>query len=127
MSHNLQEGLAKAGVAKAERHLFVCIGPDCCSSKEGDALWQHIKDRVKQCGVKIMRTKAACFRICTGGPWIVIYPDGAWYGRVTAARFDRILQEHILRGNPVREWMAAQNQLNADITPSGERRVVATG
>jgi len=74
-------------------------------------LWDYIKQRVKESGAKVMRTKAACFRICTGGPWMVIYPEGIWYGGVTPARFERILQEHILRGRPVREWVVAQNAL----------------
>jgi len=111
MSSKLHEGLAKAGVATAERHLFVCIGPDCCGSREGEILWECIKKRVKETGLRAMRTKAGCFRICTGGPWLVVYPEGIWYGSVNPARFERILQEHLLRGTPVREWIVAENDL----------------
>lgn len=111
MDSKLRDGLAKAGVAMAERHLFVCIGPECCRSREGEALWEFIKKRVKETAMRVMRTKAACFRICTGGPWLVVYPDGVWYGGVTPARFERILQEHLLRGQPVREWIVAKNDL----------------
>ena len=111
MSHKLQEGLAKAGIVGAQKHLFVCIGPDCCHTREGEALWGYIKSRVKETRLKVMRTKAACFRICTDGPWLVVYPDGIWYGRVTPARFERILQEHLIRGQPVREWIVERNAL----------------
>jgi len=58
-----------------------------------------------------MRTKAACFRLCFGGPWLVVYPEGIWYGSLTEARFERILQQHLLDGNPVREWCVAENGL----------------
>jgi (2Fe-2S) ferredoxin len=58
-----------------------------------------------------MRTKAGCFRICAGGPWLVVYPDGMWYGAVTPERFERILQEHLLGGVPVAEWLVARNDL----------------
>ena len=68
------QAAAQAGIATAERHVFVCIGPDCCDSREGEALWEFIKQRVKETGLRAMRTKAACFRICAGGPWIVVYP-----------------------------------------------------
>ncbi len=111
MSNNLEAGLAKAAIRGATRHVFVCIGPDCCKSREGEALWEYIKKRVKETGAKAMRTKAACLRICTDGPWVVIYPEGTWYGNVTPGRFERILQEHVLRGEPVLDWVVARNAL----------------
>ena len=117
MSDPLQAGLAKAGLAAAQRHLFLCLGPDCCAARDGELVWDYIKRRVKETGLAAMRTKAACFRICTGGPWLVVYPDGIWYGAMTTARFERILEQHLLGGEPVREWVVAQNALCA-ATPS---------
>jgi (2Fe-2S) ferredoxin len=111
MNEAIQAGLEKAGVAHAERHLFLCIGPDCCASAEGERVWEYVKKRVRETGLRAMRTKAACFRICAGGPWLVVYPDGTWYGAITPERFERILQEHLLGGQPVAEWLVARNDL----------------
>jgi len=112
MDPEIRSGFEKAGLPHAHRHLFVCIGPDCCLSDAGEALWAHIKQRVRETGLPVMRTKAACLRICHGGPWLVVYPDGVWYGRVDAARFDRILHEHLIGGVPVAEWISARNALD---------------
>jgi (2Fe-2S) ferredoxin len=109
MNETIQAGLAKAGIASAERHLFLCIGPDCCAPAEGERVWKYVKQRVRETGLRAMRTKAGCFRICAGGPWLVVYPDGAWYGAITIERFERILQEHLLGGKPVAEWLVARN------------------
>jgi (2Fe-2S) ferredoxin len=55
-----------------------------------------------------MRTKAACLRICHEGPWLVVYPEGIWYGRLDGERLRRILQEHVVEGRPVTEWIATR-------------------
>jgi (2Fe-2S) ferredoxin len=60
---------------------------------------------MKETSVPAMRTKAACLRVCTGGPWLVVYPEGIWYGGVTAEKFEVILQEHLLGGWAVEEWV----------------------
>ncbi len=117
MDDALSAGLKKAAIASAERHVFLCMGPDCCAPADAEVVWEYIKRRVRETGVRAMRTKAQCFRICAGGPWIVVYPEGTWYGKITTERFERILQEHLVGGIPVAEWMTTQNSLG----PHGER------
>ncbi len=110
--HKIEAALAKAGVGSASRHLFVCIGPECCGTTEGETLWESIKKRVRETGLTAMRTKAGCFRVCVGGPLIVVYPEGIWYANVTPERFETILQQHLLGGVPVNEWILANNTLS---------------
>jgi (2Fe-2S) ferredoxin len=113
MDSKLRSGFEKAGLAKAEKHLFLCLGPDCCRRKEGEYLWDYVKKRTKETGLRVMRTKADCFRICVDGPWLVVYPDGTWYSKVTPARFERIVQQHLMKGEPVEEWIVARNDLGS--------------
>ena len=84
------------------------MGPDCCDPAEGDALWSALKAETRKLSVPVLRTKAACLRICKAGPWLVVYPDGIWYGQLNSDKLRRILKEHIEEGRPVREWIAAE-------------------
>jgi (2Fe-2S) ferredoxin len=95
-------------IAAARKHLFLCIGPDCCGEAEGRALWDRLKIATRSLEVTVLRTKAACLRVCAGGPWLVVYPEGTWYGAMTADRLDRVLREHVMGGTPVAEWVVAR-------------------
>jgi (2Fe-2S) ferredoxin len=113
----------KVGLSGATRHLFLCPGPDCCELADGLATWTWMKRRLAEEGLPVLRTKVQCFRICTGGPWLVIYPEGVWYGGVTSERFERILAEHLKSGVPVAEWVAAVRPLS----PPGQGTRPTTG
>ena len=106
------KSFAQIGLPGARWHLLLCPGPDCCTPEQGLATWEHLKAEVKHCGVPAMRTKAACLRKCAEGPWLVVYPDGVWYGGVTPERFDRIRREHLEGGVPVAEWVQAVQPLD---------------
>lgn len=101
----------KMALGSAQKHVFLCVGPDCCSYDAGLATWDVLKKKIAEAGVPVLRTKAACLRICRGGPWMVVYPEGVWYGGVTPERCDRIVREHLREGRVIEEWVAARRPL----------------
>lgn len=107
----IRAGFAKMGLRTARRHLFLCPGPECCSREVGLATWEALRASCKSPGADAMRTKAECLRVCAGGPWVVVYPDGIWYGGVTPEKAARIVREHVIGGAPVSEWIAAERPL----------------
>jgi (2Fe-2S) ferredoxin len=113
---SLEEGFQAAKIEGAQRHLFLCLGPDCAEMSEGEETWEHLKRQCKKLNLPVMRTKAGCFRVCIGGPWLLIYPEGVWYGEVTPKRCERILQEHIVQGRPIREWVRQTHPLCGEKT-----------
>lgn len=114
----LRQAATHYGVGDYSRHVFLCIGPDCCSPETGQAAWDALKRELKNRGLSMSRgpnacyrTKADCLRICCGGPILVVYPEGTWYAQMTADRIPRLVQEHLTEGRPIEEWVFARNPL----------------
>lgn len=109
---------ATMGVGAYRRHVFLCIGPDCCTAEDGIASWDALKKELKDRGLSLAagpnacyRTKVNCLRICCGGPILVVYPEGTWYGGMNKGRIPRFVEEHLVQGRPIAEWIFAVNPL----------------
>jgi (2Fe-2S) ferredoxin len=115
-AHELQLAAEKHGVGDYERHVFLCTGPTCCTPEAGMAAWEVLKAQIKERDLgkgenACYRTKVGCLRICCHGPTMLVYPEGTWYAGMTADRIPRFVQEHLVEGQPVEEWVFARNPL----------------
>lgn len=112
----LRAAADKLGIGSYRRHVFLCTGPSCCAPEAGLAAWEALKKGLKDAGLgtgpnACYRTKVGCLRICCQGPTMVVYPEGTWYHGMTAERVPQFVQQHLIEGQPVQEWIFAENPL----------------
>ena len=92
--------------ASVKRHIFLCAEEKCFAADENSRLqlWNHLKSLCKD-HPQIMRSRAACLRICADGPVAIVYPDGVIYHALTESALTEIFDSHLLRGEVVEKYV----------------------
>jgi (2Fe-2S) ferredoxin len=84
---------------------------------------EAFKKKLHERGLKrvVRANKAGCLDQCANGVTVVVYPEATWYGHVTVADVDEIVERHILGGEPVARLVLPPERLTG-IDPSARPR-----
>ena len=89
-----------------EKHILVCHGTGCTSSKSPEIL-ERFKKILKEKNIENVRViKTGCFGLCAKGPIVIIRPEDTFYAMVTPDDCEEIIQTHIIEGNRVERLLA---------------------
>ena len=84
-----------------EKHILVCQGTGCTSSKSPQIL-ENFKKIIEEKGIKnVSLIKTLCFGLCAKGPIVIIRPEDTFYAQVTPEDCEEIIQSHIIEGKVV--------------------------
>ena len=84
-----------------EKHILVCHGTGCTSSKSPQIL-ENFRKILKEKNIENVRViMTGCFGLCAKGPIVIIRPEDTFYAMVTPEDCEEIIQTHIVEGKRV--------------------------
>ena len=100
-------------------NVLVCGGTGCTPSNS-EQIIEKLQEEIKAQGlekeVNVIRT--GCFGLCALGPIMVVYPEGAFYSRVTVDDVPEIVSEHLLKGRIVKRLLYQETVVDDNTTKS---------
>ncbi len=86
--------------------VLICMGTSCIENNSfeiRELIAKEIKKHHLEEEIRLVST--GCFGFCDAGPIILVQPDGVFYQRVKEKDIPFLVEEHFLKGRPVKKLM----------------------
>jgi len=96
--------------------------PSCVSQSnpESQQLMQHLSQTLMQKGIMgtVQPIQSSCLGRCQQGPVMLVEPGHIMYVGLTKEKISRIIDEHIIGGNVVSEYVIPEQMWAEPVAPS---------
>ncbi len=96
--------------------------PSCVKADdpESQQLFQHLAQTLMQKGIigTVTPIQTGCLNRCQQGPVMLVEPGHTMYVGLTKEKIDRIIDEHIIGGNVVEEYVIPAEVWGEPVAPS---------
>ena len=100
--------------------------PSCVTPEPKD-LFQHLAQSLMQKGIigTVQAIRSSCLMRCNAGPVMLVEPGHTMYTGLDKAKIDRIIDEHIIGGNVVTEYVIDDELWGASISAADMMKQMA--
>jgi (2Fe-2S) ferredoxin len=115
------------GIPQPSFYIFKCqqsappgMPKPSCVTPETQDLFQHIAQSLMQKGIigTVQPIQTGCMNRCLAGPIMLVEPGHTMYVGLNKEKIDRIIEEHIIGGNVVEEYVIGEDLWDAAISPA---------
>lgn len=115
------------GVLQLAFYIFKCeqssppgMPKPSCVNAQTRELYQYMANKLMILGITstVLPIRTACLGRCQMGPVMLIEPGHYMYVGLTKEKIDKIIDEHIIKGNLVQEYIIADEFWDEAIEPS---------
>lgn len=101
--------------------ILVCASTGCISNNSRDVLARFQK-KIKEAGIadKCDVVQTGCHGLCEMGPVVIVYPQGAFYAKIQVADVDQIVEQHLVKGEIVKEKLFWDSFRDGKLVPLSE-------
>lgn len=115
------------GIPQPSFYIFKCqqsappgMPKPSCVTPETQDLFQHLAQSLMQKGIigTVQPIQTGCMNRCLAGPIMLVEPGHTMYVGLNKEKIDRIVEEHIIGGNVVEEYVIGEDLWDAAISPA---------
>ena len=123
------------GIPQASFYIFKCeqssppgMPKPSCVNEQTRELFGYMGQRLMEKGLiaTVLPVRTACLNRCQQGPVMMIEPGHHMYVYLTKEKIDRIIDEHIIGGKVVEEYLIQKEFWDEPISPEDAMKMAGT-